>query len=79
MGVEARYYASFAEALSRQGILVAICELRGHGSSSVRPRHGVDFGYREVVELDIPATGSLAWDFVFEPLGPGDVAVLPDC
>lgn len=55
MGVEARYYASFAEALSRQGILVAICELRGHGSSSLRPRRGVDFGYREVVELDIPA------------------------
>jgi predicted alpha/beta hydrolase len=55
MGVEARYYASFAEALSRQGILVIICELRGHGSSSLRPNRDADFGYREIVELDIPA------------------------
>jgi predicted alpha/beta hydrolase len=55
MGVEASYYAPFAEALSQRGILVALCDLRGHGTSSLRPRRGVDFGYREIVELDIPS------------------------
>ncbi len=55
MGVDASYYTPFAEQLSRRGILVAICDLRGHGTSSLRPRRGVDFGYRECVELDLPA------------------------
>lgn len=55
MGVEASYYAPFAKALSRRGILIAMCDLRGHGTSSLRPRRGVDFGYREIVEHDIPA------------------------
>lgn len=54
MGVDASYYAPFAEALSQRGILVAVCDLRGHGTSSIRPRRGVDFGYREIVELDLP-------------------------
>jgi len=35
--------------------LVALCELRGNGTSNIRPRRGVDFGYREIVEHDIPA------------------------
>lgn len=55
LGVEASYYTPFAKALSREGVLVAMCDLRGNGTSSVRPRRGVDFGYREIVELDIPA------------------------
>jgi predicted alpha/beta hydrolase len=55
MGVDASYYVPFAEALSAEGILLAMCDLRGHGTSSLRPRRGVDFGYRECVELDIPA------------------------
>jgi predicted alpha/beta hydrolase len=60
MGVDASYYAPFAEALSAEGILLAMCDLRGHGTSSLRPRRGVDFGYRECVELDIPAAVDLA-------------------
>jgi predicted alpha/beta hydrolase len=59
MGVEATYYEPFATALSQRGILVAISDLRGHGTSSVRPRRGVDFGYREIVERDIPAAVSV--------------------
>lgn len=55
MGVEASYYAPFSEALSQRGVSVAMCDLRGHGTSSLRPSRGVDFGYREIVELDIPA------------------------
>lgn len=58
MGVEASYYTPFAEALSQQGVLVALCDLRGHGTSSLRPRRGVDFGYREIVELDMPSAVS---------------------
>jgi predicted alpha/beta hydrolase len=59
MGVEASYYGRFVEALGRQGILVAMCELRGHGTSSFRPARRVDFGYKEIVELDIPAALSV--------------------
>jgi predicted alpha/beta hydrolase len=59
MGVEASYYGPFVEGLSQQGILVAMCDLRGHGTSSLRPRRGVDFGYREIVELDMPAALSV--------------------
>jgi predicted alpha/beta hydrolase len=55
MGVEASYYGPFASAMAERSILVAMCDLRGHGASSLRPRRGVDFGYREIVELDIPA------------------------
>lgn len=59
MGVEASYYEPFARAMSERGILVAVLDLRGHGTSSLRPRRGVDFGYREIVELDIPAAVAL--------------------
>ncbi|MFW2390161.1 MAG: alpha/beta fold hydrolase [Polyangiales bacterium] len=55
MGVEASYYAPFAEAMGEAGIVLAMCDLRGHGTSSIRPSRGVDFGYRECIELDIPA------------------------
>jgi predicted alpha/beta hydrolase len=55
LGVEARYYAPFGEALAERGVALAMCDLRGNGTSSVRPSRGVDFGYREIVELDIPA------------------------
>ncbi len=62
MGVEASYYGPFIEALSQRGVLVAMCDLRGHGTSSLRPRRSVDFGYREIVELDIPAALSVVRD-----------------
>lgn len=55
LGVEARYYERFGEALAAEGIALAVCDLRGNGTSSVRPSRDVDFGYREIVELDIPA------------------------
>ena len=59
MGVDASYYAPFARAMSERGVLLAMCDLRGHGTSSVRPRCGVDFGYREIVECDLPAAVSV--------------------
>ncbi|MGB5812701.1 MAG: alpha/beta fold hydrolase [Polyangiales bacterium] len=59
LGVEASYYTAFAEAMGEKGIAVALCDLRGNGTSNLRPRRGVDFGYREVVEEDIPAAVSV--------------------
>lgn len=55
LGVEARYYEPFGEALEERGIALAMCDLRGNGTSSLRPSRRIDFGYREIVELDIPA------------------------
>ncbi|MBW2507046.1 MAG: alpha/beta fold hydrolase [Deltaproteobacteria bacterium] len=60
MGVDSSYYAPFARAMAERGILIAMCDLRGHGTSSVRPRRGVDFGYREIVESDLPAAVEVA-------------------
>ena len=53
MGVEARYYDPLGEALAARGVATLVGELRGNGSSSLRAGRGVDFGYRELVELDV--------------------------
>lgn len=55
MGVTARHYATFARALAAHGVLVAVHELRGGGSSSVRAGRRSDWGYAELLERDIPA------------------------
>jgi len=55
LGIEASYYEDFASAMARCGVAFAVCDLRGNGTSNVRPSREVDFGYREIVELDIPA------------------------
>lgn len=54
MGVAAGYYEPFARALAKRlGASVAWAELRGQGTSRHGPRD--DFGYREIVEHDLPA------------------------
>ncbi len=55
MGVRASFYRPLAAPLAEAGIRLATCDLRGHGTSSVRPGRGTDFGYREMVEIDWPA------------------------
>jgi predicted alpha/beta hydrolase len=55
MGVRGSYYAEFAQKLSRAGYHVVISDLRGIGSSSVRPSRDYDFGYNEILTLDLPA------------------------
>jgi len=55
MGVAASYYAELARALARPGICVVTAELRGIGSSSLRASRAVNFGYRELVTLDLPS------------------------
>jgi predicted alpha/beta hydrolase len=55
MGVRGSYYTEFAEKLSRAGYHVVVSDLRGIGSSSVRPSRDCDFGYNEILTLDLPA------------------------
>jgi len=60
MGTRAAYYTPLAEALSAAGFQVVVGELRGQGTSSVRPGRGVDYGYHEMVAYDCPALFALA-------------------
>ena len=55
MGVPARHYQPLAEALSSQGVGVALHEWRGIGSSSVRATRYSDWGYHELLMQDLPA------------------------
>jgi len=56
LGVAARHYQAFADALAERGIAVFVHEWRGHGSSSLRAGRQQDWGYRELLELDLPAS-----------------------
>jgi predicted alpha/beta hydrolase len=53
LGVAARHYLPFAEALAAQGVAVFLQEMRGNGSSNLRPSRQVDWGYPHILELDI--------------------------
>ncbi len=55
LGVSARKYDQLAAALNQHQISVAVMELRGIGSSSIRASRNTDFGYAELVEIDCPA------------------------
>lgn len=55
MGVRGSFYADFAQHLRRAGFHVAITDLRGIDSSSVRASRACDFGYAEILERDLPA------------------------
>ncbi len=56
LGVAARNYLAFADALAKQGIAVALHEWRGIGSSDRRARRVSNWGYRELLAFDIPAS-----------------------
>ncbi|MGY1457221.1 MULTISPECIES: alpha/beta hydrolase family protein [unclassified Luteimonas] len=56
LGVAARHYQPFAQALARRGVAVFLHEWRGHGSSSLRAGRTCDWGYRELLTRDIPAS-----------------------
>ncbi|MGH8039817.1 MAG: alpha/beta hydrolase family protein [Stenotrophomonas sp.] len=56
LGVSARNYQPFADALAARGIAVFLHEWRGNGSSSLRPSRQQDWGYREILECDLPAS-----------------------
>ena len=55
MGIAARHYLPFADALAAQGIAVFAPDWRGLGSSNVRASRTVDWGYRTLLMTDLPA------------------------
>lgn len=55
MGMPARHYIPFAQALAARGIAVAIHEWRGIGSSNLRAGRHTNWGYRELLQSDLPA------------------------
>lgn len=54
LGVRASYYEPLAQTLCSSGFHTARFDHRGTGSSSVRPKRGVDFGYETVLTKDYP-------------------------
>jgi predicted alpha/beta hydrolase len=55
MGMPARHYLPLAEALAMQGVAVAVHEWRGIGSSNRRAGRHCNWGYRQLLEEDLPA------------------------
>ena len=55
LGVAARHYQPFAAALAARGIAVFVHEWRGNGSSNLRAGKQQDWGYRELLQFDLPA------------------------
>lgn len=62
MGIEARFYAGFAQTLVRGGVHAAVLDLRGLGTSSVRASRQVDFSYATIVDEDLP----VAWEALLQ-------------
>lgn len=60
LGVAARHYEAFAHALAARGVAVSVHEWRGLGTSSLRASRRDDWGYRELLLEDIPATREVA-------------------
>lgn len=55
LGVKARYYTPLGKAFAAAGVSFATFDWRGIDSSSVRASRRVDFGYRHLLEDDLPA------------------------
>ncbi|MDX1569859.1 MAG: alpha/beta fold hydrolase [Xanthomonadales bacterium] len=55
LGVRASFYAPLAAPFAEIGMRIVTADLRGHGESAVRPGRTTRFGYREMVESDLPA------------------------
>jgi predicted alpha/beta hydrolase len=55
MGMPARHYLPLAAALAARGVAVALHEWRGIGSSDRRAGRHSDWGYRELLDADLPA------------------------
>ncbi|MEV6099627.1 alpha/beta fold hydrolase [Nocardia sp. NPDC051981] len=55
MAMKAKNYYPLAKALHAQGLSVATCDLRAHGEAIPKLGEHTDFGYREMIETDLPA------------------------
>lgn len=62
LGVAARHYLPLAQALAAKGLAVYLHEWRGNGSSSLRPSRAQDWGYKQILEHDLPASQTLLAD-----------------
>lgn len=81
LGVAAQKYDAFADALAAAGIACVVHEWRGMGSSSLRARRGVDWGYAELLRQDLPAAlaaldPQVRWSFGGHSLGGQFAAML---
>lgn len=56
MGVAAKHYRPFAEALAARGVATFVHEWRGNGSSNLRASRQQDWGYNELLSGDLPAS-----------------------
>lgn len=56
LGVAARHYEPLADALAATGVGVLLHEWRGNGSSNLRASRQADWGYRQLLALDLPAS-----------------------
>src|SRR3546814_2801488 len=48
--------SDLADALAARGVAVFVHEWRGNGSSALRPDRDHDWGYRELLTADLPAS-----------------------
>lgn len=55
MGIAARHYLPLAHALADRGVAVVLHEWRGIGSSDQRASRDHNWGYKELLEEDLPA------------------------
>jgi len=55
MGAHVRPYRFMASALASVGNIVLTVDPRGHGASTPHPKRGIDYGYDEILQQDIPA------------------------
>ncbi|MGH8075876.1 MAG: alpha/beta hydrolase family protein [Lysobacter sp.] len=58
MGIAAKHYRPFAEAMAARGVATFVHEWRGNGSSKRRASRQQDWGYAELLDLDLPASES---------------------
>lgn len=56
LGVSARNYRLWASTLAEMGVATALHEWRGTGTSDRRASRQQDWGYRQLLEFDIPAS-----------------------
>lgn len=55
MALKAKFYLPLLTALRAAGLSAAACDLRGQGESAPLLGDGPDFGYKELIETDLPA------------------------
>lgn len=69
MAVKAKFYLPLARALHARGLSVVTSDLRAQGESTPPLSEKSRFGYRELVEVDLPAvTGAVRERFPLAPL-----------